>query len=310
VLTLPEGSDPADFVSQHGRGELERLVKEAPDALDHKLARMTRGVDLTRDTHAVATAVDTLLKIVANAPDGLRIDQLLNRMSRRFEFKPERLERRLQFFRDEAERRSGARRSIHDARPRVRNQRSSIDPNAAFAESAELDTAVCSGLPAGTADGGSGTQADLRPLTGIDRDLFETLIENPDLAATAVEAIDPEWFETTTAKMLLSAYQDLDLAGRRLEIDAVLSLVENASLKNQIVTLQERLREREGQFPQSPEQRYASIMMRYRERAFSVEQSKQIEKLASAELAEDEEVALLRSLINQERQRHGIKHEP
>jgi DNA primase len=314
VLTLPEGSDPADFVTEHDREEFEQLVSEAPDALDHKLARMTRGVDLTRDTHAVATAVDTMLKIVARAPDGLRVDQLLNRMSRSFDFKPERLERRLQFLRDEAESRSSARRSIRNAVPRAPSQRggqgSSIDPNAAFAESADVDAATASDLGAGTADAGPAVRDDLRPLTGIDRDLFETLIEDPDLAGTAVEAIDPEWFETTTAKMLLSAYQDLDLAGHSLDVDSVLLLVENEWLKNQIVTLQERLREREGQLPQSPEDRYASIMTRYRERAFSVEQNKQIEKLASAELAEDEEVALLRTLIDQERARHGIKHQP
>ena len=39
VLTLPDGSDPADFVAERGREEFEQLVAEAPDALDHKLAR-------------------------------------------------------------------------------------------------------------------------------------------------------------------------------------------------------------------------------------------------------------------------------
>ena len=296
VLTLPQGSDPADFVSEHGRGELERLAGQAPDALDHKLSRMTKGVDLTRDTHAVATAVDTMLKIVARAPDGIRTDQLLVRMSKSFDFKVERLERRLEFLRAEAERRSSRR---QPRRPTSTRQPTSADPNAAFAESADFDVAAESKSEP--------DQSVLRPLTGLDRELFETLIENPELAATAVETIDPDWFDSATAKMLLSAYQDLDLAGHSLDVGSVLLLVENELLKNHVVTLQERVRQLEGKLPQRAEDRYAAIVTRYRERAFSAEKSRQIEQLASAELAEDEEVALLKAMIDEQRARHGIK---
>jgi hypothetical protein len=48
-------------------------------------------------------------------------------------------------------------------------------------------------------------------------------------------------------------------------------------------------------------------MTRYRELAFSLEKTKKIEQLASAELEEDEEMAMLRTLIEEERTRHGIK---
>lgn len=328
VLTLPEGSDPADFVTEHGASALQKLVAEAPDALDHKLSRLTSGVDLTRDTHAVTSAVDTMLKIVAKAPEGLRTDQLLVRMSRSFELKVERLERRLEFFRREAASRSRTRLAAANARsastpangnsPQTSRQRmqrnEDFDPNSAFAESADFDTA---GGPQPASAGQQGAIAPdassepvLRPITGIDRDLFEALIESSDLAATAVEAIDPDWLESTTAKMLLSAYQDLELAGHSLHVDSVLLLVENEMLKNQIVTMQQRVADRDGKLPESPEDRYAAIMTRFRDRAFSSEQNKQIEKLASAELAEDEEVALLKSLIEEERNRHGIKPQP
>ena len=104
VMTLPDGSDPADFVAAQGREAFEASVREAPDALDHKLSRLTQGVDLERDTHAVASAVDKMLKIVAKAPDGLRVDQLLKRMSKRFDFKVERLEQRLKVLRKETKR--------------------------------------------------------------------------------------------------------------------------------------------------------------------------------------------------------------
>ena len=48
-------------------------------------------------------------------------------------------------------------------------------------------------------------------------------------------------------------------------------------------------------------------MNRYREQAFDNEQTKQIEQLQSAQMAEEDEVALLQSLIEQARNRQGIK---
>lgn len=312
VLTLPEGSDPADYLAEHGRESFVELAREAPDALDHKLSRLTRGVDFTRDTHAVTTAVDTMLKIVAKAPDGLRTDQLLMRMSRSFDFKVERLEKRLQFFRSEAKRRSRVRRPSRPlgqgiAPGQTNRQDRSLDPNAAFAESADFDAKSENEAGTGSAFTTQQPQIAIRPLMGIDRKLFEALIENPELAGMAVEAIDPNWLETATAKMLLSAYQDLDLAGHSLDVDSLLLLVENEQLKNQIVTLQERVRQHAEKLPETVEDRYAAIMTHYRERAFAAEKSRQMEKLASASMNEDEEDAMLKALFDEERPRHGTK---
>ncbi len=149
----------------------------------------------------------------------------------------------------------------------------------------------------------------LRPVTGIDRDLFEALIEAPDLAGMAVEAIDPDWFDSVTARMLLSAYQDLELAGRSLDVDSLLLLIENEQLKNVVVSLQQRQNERAGKLPETAQQRYAAIMNRYRERAFAVKNNKQIELLSSASMDEEDEVAVLKAMIDEQRDRHGIKNQ-
>ena len=106
--------------------------------------------------------------------------------------------------------------------------------------------------------------------------------------------------------MLLSAYQDLEFEGHQLDIDSVLLLVENDQLKNQLVTLQERIQGRTAELPQSAEQRYNAVMTRLRELAFSQEQSKKIEQLASELLPEDEEVAILEAMIEEARTKHGI----
>lgn len=293
VLTLPDGSDPADFLVAHGSDALTKMVDEAPDALDHKLARLTADVDLQRDTHAVTTAVDTMLKIAAKTPNELKTDQLIHRLSNTFDFKVERLEKRLEYLRTKTKKS----RPTPQSRPKARQP--IADPNAALAESADFEDF---GAPPRQIP----RVATLRPLTGIDRDLFEALIENPDLAAMAVEAIDPDWFESTTARMMLSAYQDLDLAGRNLDCDTLLLLIENEQLKNIVVSLQERQQERAGKLPETAEQRYTAIMTRYRERAFVAENSKQIEILESASLTDDDEMEMLKAMIDQQRSRHGI----
>lgn len=300
VLTLPDGSDPADFLADHGARALNDLVTKSPDALDHKLARLTAGVDVNRDTHAVTTAVDTMLKIAAKAPNELKTDQLMNRLSATFDFKTERLEKRLEFLRGQAKGR--ARRQ-----PAVKVRKPVVDPNAALAESADFED--FGALP-NEARPSEATSTSLRPLTGIDRDLFESLIENPDLAAMAVEAIDPDWLESTTSRMLLSAYQDLDLAGRNLDGATLLLLIENEQLKNIVVSLQERQQNRAGKLPENAEQRYTSIMTRFRERAFAAENTRQIEMLESASMTEADEMAVLKAMIDKQRGHHGIETNP
>ena len=119
-----------------------------------------------------------------------------------------------------------------------------------------------------------------------------------------MEAIDPQWLDSDVGRMLLSAYQDLELAGRELDVDSLLTLIENDALKAQVVTLQERIDAREGQGLSEPETRYTAIVLRYREREFAAEESRQIERLKEAALPEDEEVALLEQLIAAQRMRH------
>ncbi|MFG0261900.1 MAG: DNA primase, partial [Novipirellula sp. JB048] len=211
-----------------------------------------------------------------------------------------------------------------------------MNPNQAFAESAEVDSEFTASLagyddfagysdddgvgpapfggptgdsprgPAAAQQARSAQPSRLAPLSGIDRELFETLIESPELAAMAVEAIDPDWLESSTAKMLLSAYQDLDLEGRELDLESLLSILENEDLLEQVAALEERVRHREGQAIQTTAERYAGVILRYREREFSAEKTRQIAKLASSGLAESEEEALLKELFDAERARHEI----
>jgi DNA primase len=248
----------------------------------------------------VTTAIDTMLGIVgkAHGGDNLRVDQLLLRMSETFGFTAERLERRLEQIRKASRSRESNRREIAAAKPHRVAPAIIRDPNAALAESAD-DEAYSMGLTHKTR-----IDAVVKPLEGIDRELFETLIEAPQLAAMAVEAIDPDWFESVTAKMLMSAYQDLELEGRALDLSNVLLLIENEHLKNQLVSCEQRVRQREGKVANSPEEQYAAILTRYREREQRIDASRKIRQLESTTLAEDAEDALLKELFDTEKTRH------
>ncbi len=78
-------------------------------------------------------------------------------------------------------------------------------------------------------------------LTGIDRDLFEALIERSRFGCHGGRSDRSRLVgDGAPPRMLLSAYQDLDLAGAVLDVDSLLLLIENEQLKNVVVTLQER----------------------------------------------------------------------
>ncbi len=284
VLTLPENSDPADYIGINGRSEFESLVSSAPDALDHKLTRLTDGIDFKNDTHAVTKAVDTMLGILAKAPAGLRVDQMMMRLADRFNFRVERLEQRRTVLRDEARDRA---RRVRSIAPTTNSNPKTVNKPADQTISAPRRTAV----------------QNLPPITGLDLHLFETLFENPDLAAGAVEAIDPAWLGSPTAKMLLSAYQDLDLRGETLDSDTLMSMIENDPLKNAVVTIQSRVDARGDKIPETAAARYADILVRYREG----DQNRAIAQVASSMLAENEEQELLEKLFEEAKLRQQSK---
>ncbi|KAA5538563.1 DNA primase [Roseiconus nitratireducens] len=342
ILTLPDGMDPADYLQEHGAEAMQRLVDHAPDALEHKLSSLTAGIDVTHDTHAVMRAIDTMTEILAKAPrmDPLKQDQILLRLSRTFGIGTDRLEQRLVEKRsDESARRQKAARfrnppsrntpgpgpaSANNSKVGPPNRRDAepIDPNRLLAEcdpDAELpgsfDSFAADPFASGQAgsepgsrrDAGRGNVASRKdreePLSGIDRELFETMIESTEVAARAVEAIDPEWFDSLTAKMLLSGYQDLDLAGHDLGVENLLLLLENDFLKNEVVTLQFRVAQREGKVTVSPEDRFQAILEQYHRRQNIAEKQRQIAIIESAGLDESEELALLKQLFDGERHR-------
>lgn len=122
ILGLPEGLDPCDFIAtpdeevkggSQGRGPnaFRELVRQAPDALEHKMRTVTNGLVTADDTHGIATAAEQLLATLAKAGGGvgtstseamLREQSLLSRLARRFSLPEESLRSRLAALRRKA----------------------------------------------------------------------------------------------------------------------------------------------------------------------------------------------------------------
>jgi DNA primase len=69
ILTLPENLDPCDYLHKYGAAAFSELLEtRAVDALDHAYEVTTRGIDVERDVHGAARAIERLLSIVAKAP--------------------------------------------------------------------------------------------------------------------------------------------------------------------------------------------------------------------------------------------------
>ena len=85
VLTLPAGTDPADFVSETP-DEFGRLIDAAPEALDFKLARVTarHGGDALQAGDAGAGEMLELLRTVPGLAGTRRGDLVLMRTGERF----------------------------------------------------------------------------------------------------------------------------------------------------------------------------------------------------------------------------------
>lgn len=93
ILTLPEGADPCDVIVSQGRESFEQLLLTAVDALEHKIATVTKGLALAPGTHRTAQAVEEILDTLARAFPAqsnstsatlLREQQVLSRLSRQF----------------------------------------------------------------------------------------------------------------------------------------------------------------------------------------------------------------------------------
>jgi DNA primase len=94
ILTLPNNSDPCEFLLEHGADAFELLLKtESVNVLEHAFQSLTKGIDLQNDIVASTNALDTILTIIAQSPTNsstpddpirIRIEKTLQNLAHRF----------------------------------------------------------------------------------------------------------------------------------------------------------------------------------------------------------------------------------
>jgi len=277
IITLPGGADPAEFVAEYGREALEELATTAPDALDHKLTNLIEGIDLTRDTHLSTTALQKMLDVIARGGNRnqLRTGQMLLRLSRTFGFSAEELRSQLE----------------------DRIQRNAQRPTPSYDRLTIREAATPM----------TSEPVRLQSLNGVERELFEIMIEEPELAAIALEAIDPAWLHSDTARLLLAVYRDLEIEGRDLDFNSVLMAMESEALKNQLVTLDSSI-QRRADFVSPPlAERYASLLKRFQAAQAKVDGTRSLARLQNQDINDEEATKLLKSIIDSQRTQQGLR---
>ncbi|MGV3484792.1 MAG: DNA primase [Planctomycetaceae bacterium] len=277
IITLPGGADPAEFVAEYGPEALNDLADKAPDALDHKLANLIGGIDLTRDTHQATKALQKMLEVVAGGGNRnqLRTGQMLLRLSRTFGFPADELRGQL----DQLIQLRSKKYLPSDERLTIREAVAPVKPPPAVR---------------------------LPPLSGVERELFEIMIEQPELAAMALEQVDAAWLQSDTARMLLTVYRDLEIEGRDLDFNSVLMAIDSEPLKNQLVTLDESIQRRSDFVSQPLMERYSNLLKRFQDAQTKRDANRKLARLANQELDQSEAEDLLLGIIEAQRNRQGL----
>ena len=204
IITLPDGLDPCDFLLTHGADAMQVLVKDAPDALQHRIQIETQGLDFVKDTHQTHRALEKLLSTLATCPapsvesSSERLiweQQILNRLSRQFQLNEEQLRRRLRELRHQ--------------------KRASAPPTA---QQHKPDRA--------------GLQLD-----ATERELFELILQVPEAVPRMLEAISQQQLTSPAGRALYQGLSELVAAGRRPELHELMHVLDNPEMNNLLVDL-------------------------------------------------------------------------
>lgn len=213
ILTLPENLDPCDFLRAHGSEAFGRLLAGAVDALQHKIATVTKGLDLTADTHQAHAALEDVLGTLAKAPHNLpgaptsiqlREHQILTRLARTFGPPEEQLRKRL-------------------VELRRQNRRPASAP---FVGEAPAEP----------------HQADF-----WDRMLLETVIGDGAALAEVAAAVEPKDLRSAACREIYVRALELLDAGQPPDFERLMLAVEDPQLKSLLVQLDESRSAKLGQ---------------------------------------------------------------
>ncbi len=277
ILTLPAGADPCDFLLQEGPDAMRSRLENAADAFEHAIETHTRGIDLLRDTHRANQSLETLLKIVAQAPrltansssaKVVRERQVLARLARQFQVNEETLRTR-----------------VAELRQRGQLRRRTDGPEEGPRRSQKID------------------RSQLNP---AEVELLEIIAVHPELCDTAFEAVSPESITSAPIKDIYARYHDVSAAGEAVDFPRILSDLEDPQLKNLFVEIDERATSKEEAAQEDAATRLRRLLDGIRDRQQESSRRELVAGLEKRQFKDDEELDVLQQLVAEERRRQGI----
>ncbi|MFP6693281.1 MAG: DNA primase [Pirellulales bacterium] len=268
VLTLPDGLDPCDFLLQHGGEGFRAALEAAPDALQHKIQAATRGIDPGTGSHEANRALEDILVTLAQAPR-LRTGAALETKLREDQF----LSRLCREFR------------APEATVRARLTDMRREPR--FHSRRPENRKVRHDKPKKIADRWEG-------------ELIEIILQEPESIAKMAESIRPDQLADPVARALYAECCRLANEGIQPALDRLLLQFDDPALKNLLVELDQRGRDRGGSdLVEQLEDVLASLLRRNED----AEHMATTAALKEKRFDEGEEVVVLQQLLEQKRAR-------
>lgn len=295
ILTLPEQLDPCDYLLRYGGESLKALLPQAVDALEFKIRTTCQGFDPLLDTHRATAALENVLNSLAKIPEstqsdsriGLRLEQVIARLSRQFGIGQSQIKIRLNDLRKQSRRWT----SSNKAAPSTLEGNGSIQSDDSSADS-EFEQDV---------------EYRYDELSAIEVELLDILALHTDLVPMAIERIAPDHLTSPTALAIFQLYLDLELEGHPLDFQSVLTATEDPTLKNTLVTLEQQAHVKQSKTTMSAHARLESLCERWALKDQSDPAQLQRNALEDRSLDDQTQIDLLQSLIRQAQRKHGIE---
>jgi DNA primase len=272
IMTLPDELDPAEFMLERGGPAFQELLASATDALEHKIRIATRGIDLARDTHRANQALEDILATIARGLPPGSIDPSGLRVHQLLS----RLARQFQ---------------LEDADVRTR-----------FAQLRRMVRGRTPDVP----DLPPQPQYQLDSLSTAECELLETLDLHPELAPTALAEIADDELSSLAAREIFATYRRLEEAGQSLDFAVVLGEVENASLKNLLVALDELAQLKGTKTNFDAPTRVRSVIRRFQQLHEHRELVQSQSILEQRILNDEEEKDVIRHQLDAKRRQQGL----
>jgi len=275
ILTLPEASDPCDFLLEHGAEAFTELLEtQAVDALEHAFRSATRGIDLERDVHGASAALERMVTVLAKAPQlrpdstadsGLRRERILSRLAQSFRVPEEEVRRRLTSLR-----RAAAQRPVY------RDRDEPVEP--------VMDEPV-------------------GKMTALERELIEILLRRPELVGRARQCVQPDHLAFGPIRVIYSKCCTMADQGVTPAFDRLMLEFEDPRIKGLLVDLDEGAAAKETDEPET-------LLEQWIRRFEKREQERQLPTVTGTiregDLNENEKDELFLKMLEQQRARHGL----